>query len=133
MAEVFLYSLIAIVILSLVALAHKYHIDTRSTIDELSKDRKLYQRMAWQEIEAREKFVKSQTSALAEHEAMIRHLVEQSGYAKLAVDSLWPKEDLSKKDVLERFEFLSVYEDMISKKDSKPLRKGSPPGVERRF
>lgn len=77
MFEIVLYSVIAISVLAIVAIAHKYHIDTSSTIAELSKDRKLYQRMAWQEIEAREKFLKSHAAAISDLSAKVDNSIQE--------------------------------------------------------
>ena len=86
MSEVVFYSAIAICVLGFVLVAYKYHIDTRSTIDELSKDRKLYQRMAWQEIEAREKFVKAHSAAVSELNAKISDSIQRLHDVSTTVD-----------------------------------------------
>lgn len=97
MFEVVLYSVIAISVLGLLAVAHKYHIDTSATIAELSKDRKLYQRMAWQEIEAREKFMKSHTAAVADLTTKLGHIARSLE----AIEKIVEASSISKKDKFE--------------------------------
>jgi K+/H+ antiporter YhaU regulatory subunit KhtT len=80
------------VILALIAVAHKYHIDTSGTIAELSKDRKLYQRMAWQEIEAREKFMKSHAAAVADLTTKLKDISSRLS----DLDSLVSNSEMSK-------------------------------------
>ena len=94
MFEIVLYSVIAISVLSLAAIAHKYHIDTSSTIAELSKDRKLYQRMAWQEIEAREKFLKSNAAAISDLSAKVDNSIQEL----LKINDTIKKSGLEKKE-----------------------------------
>jgi hypothetical protein len=127
------YLLLALVIAFVIAVGHKYHIDTKSTIEELTKDRNLYQKMAWQEIEAREKFLKTQKTVVLEHEYLIRELVEKVLDIRNFAQDLSETSNTEGKILLEKLDFLPRYEDMLSKKDDRPLRNGSPPGVERRF
>lgn len=87
MFEVILYSAMAICALLFLLLAYKYHIDTRNTINELSKDRKLYQRMAWQEIEAREKFVKAHSAAVSELNSKLSDSIQRLHDVSTTVDS----------------------------------------------
>ena len=77
MPEILVLSIIIIAILFMLVIAHKYHIDTSSTISELSKDRKLYQRMAWQEIEARENFLKSHAAAISDLSAKVDNSIQE--------------------------------------------------------
>lgn len=99
MFEVVLYSVIAISVLGLLAVAHKYHIDTSGTIAELSKDRKIYQRMAWQEIEAREKFMKSHAAAIADLTTKLGKISRDLD----AIEKLVEASSVSKKDKTEIF------------------------------
>jgi hypothetical protein len=128
MFEVVLYSVIAISVLGLLAVAHKYHIDTSGTIAELSKDRKLYQRMAWQEIEAREKFMKSHAAAIADLTTKLGHISRDLE----AIEKLVEASSVSKKDKAEIFSKISS-----SLKDIEPFinvqSNASSPRVKRSF
>lgn len=130
----FLLILIAVSLTAvLFAIGHKYHIDTRSTIAELSKERKLYQKMAWQEIEGRESFLKGHLKERDEHLAIIRNILLESGLAISAIQSIEDISESDKQDIISKLGFVSMYSDKFSSNDGKPLRNGSPPGVERRF
>jgi hypothetical protein len=116
MFEMALYSVIAISFLALVAVAHKYHIDTRGTIAELSKDRTLYQKMAWQEIEAREKFIKNHNSVSLEQESIIRHIIGQSSDLKSLIESSDVDSKL-RKAMLQKLDFVSMYSGILDQKN----------------
>jgi valyl-tRNA synthetase len=127
------YLILVLLVLSVLVVGHKYHIDTRSTIDELSKDRKLYQKMAWQEIEGREAFLKKQIQVHEEQESTIRNIILQASSAKDFVDSSETISKKNKEELRSRLAFVDTYKHLIEEKQQKNLRKGSPPGIERRF
>lgn len=133
MPDVLIYIVLVIVLLALLALAHKYHIDTKDTIKELSKDRKLYQRMAWQEIEARESFLKQQSLLVAKNESTLKDLVSHILDFKEFIKTNNSFDEKSKKSILKKLEFINSYSNVVKEKDQKSLRNGSPPGIERRF
>lgn len=127
------YLLLVLLVISALIVGHKYHIDTRSTIDELSKDRKLYQKMAWQEIEGRESFLKKQLQVQAEQESTIRNIILQVTSLKDFVDNSETISKKNKEEIYSRLAFIDTYKHLLEDRQERLLRKGSPPGIERRF
>jgi hypothetical protein len=127
------YLILVLLVLSVLVVGHKYHIDTRSTIDELSKDRKLYQKMAWQEIEGRESFLKKQIQVQEEQESTLRNIILQASSAKDFISSSETISKKNKEEILSRLEFVDTYRHLLEDRQQRNLRRGSPPGIERRF
>jgi hypothetical protein len=77
-------SVLLVIILAFLAISYKYHIDTKSTIDELREERDRYRRLLWLEHEGRRSFTEKMTNPAVEKNNLYLKLKEN--ISKLAKD-----------------------------------------------